>query len=159
MIRLRSFRKHDLPGLYELDRACFAPEIAYSMADLRYFLASPRSLALVAEHAQEDGADGRLAGFIIAERVRRRGEMTGHIITIDVEGGMRRQGIGSLLLEEAEAWMKEEGIARLSLEVAEGNSGARAFYRRFGFTAVGHIPNYYAGSLTALVMEKALNSL
>jgi [ribosomal protein S18]-alanine N-acetyltransferase len=156
VIRLRSFRKHDLPRLYELDQACFAQGIAYSMADLRYFLANPRSLALVAEDALQDGAGERLAGFIIVERLRRRGEMAGHIITIDVERGMRRQGVGSLLLVGAEARLKEEGIARLGLEVAEDNSGAQAFYRRFGFTAVGHIPNYYAGGLTALVMEKPL---
>lgn len=151
MILLRSFRKHDLPRLFELDQSCFPPDIAYSMADLRYFLSTPRSLSWIAE-----SEDGLVAGFLIVERVRREGAMTGHIITIDVEQGARRQGVGGRLLGAAEARLREEGISRLTLEVAEDNASALAFYHRFGFTPIGHIPDYYAGRLAAQVMEKAL---
>lgn len=151
MIRLRGFRKQDLPRLYELDQACFASGIAYSTADLRYFLANPRSFCFLAE----DDAD-HLAGFILVERLRRSGVMTGHVITIDVDPGMRRQGVGSVLLKAAEARLREEGIAQFLLEVAVDNSAAQAFYRRFGFTAIGYIPNYYAGKLAAQVMQKDL---
>lgn len=151
MIRLRGYRKQDLPRLYELDQACFASDIAYSTADLRYFLTNPRSFFFLAE----DDAD-HLAGFILVERLRRGGVTTGHVITIDVDPGMRRQRVGSLLLEAAEARLREEGIAQLLLEVAVDNAAAQAFYCRYGFTAIGHIQNYYAGRLAAQVMQKVL---
>jgi len=150
VIHLRNFRKHDLPRLYELDQSCFAPETAYSMADLRHFLATPRSVAWVAE-----GEEG-LAGFLILERTRIDGVVSGHLITIDVDVAARRLGVGGLLLGAAEAYLRAEGIARLTLEVSEENAGAMAFYSRFRFAAIGRIPNYYAGGVTALVMEKAL---
>lgn len=120
------------------------------MADLRYFLSTPRSLSWIAE------GDGVVVGFLIVERARRGSAMTGHIITIDVERSARRRGVGSLLLAAAEARLREEGISKLTLEVAVDNATALAFYDRFGFTAVGHIPNYYAGRVAARVMEKAL---
>jgi len=150
VIHLRSFRKHDLPRLYELDQSCFAADTAYSMADLRHFLSTPRSVAWVAE------GEGGVVGFLILERVRIDGIMIGHLITIDVDGAARRLGVGSLLLGAAETHLRGEGISRLTLEVSEENPAALAFYRRFGFTATGHIPNYYAGRTTALVMEKEL---
>ena len=140
-----------MPGLYELDQCCFAQDIAYSMADLKYFLTSARSLCWVAEAAGE-----RLAGFTIVERVRRRGSMTGHIVTIDVDREMRRQGVGRILLEAVEKRLKKEGAALLTLEVAEDNTAAQSFYHRLGFADTGRIPDYYAGRLDAQVMEKSI---
>ncbi len=151
VIRLRGFRKQDLAGLYQLDQRCFAPDIAYSISDLKYFLSSPRCFCRVAETPGES-----LAGFTIVERVRRRGNMTGHIVTIDVNREMRRRGVGRLLLEAAEEQLRKEGAVLLSLEVAEDNVGAQAFYCRLGFINTGRIPGYYAGRLDAKVMEKTI---
>jgi [ribosomal protein S18]-alanine N-acetyltransferase len=150
-IRLRGFRKHDLVQLYELDQLCFPADIAYSMSDLRYFLNNARCFSLVAE-----GPKATVAGFTIVERVRRRGKMTGHIVTIDVGPWMRRKGLGRLLLGAAEEQLKREGAALLTLEVAEDNLGAQAFYHQSGFTDTGRIPDYYAGRLDAQVMEKSI---
>ncbi|HEV2272589.1 MAG TPA: N-acetyltransferase [Acidobacteriaceae bacterium] len=150
-IRVRAYRRHDLPRLYELDQSCFPPDIAYSRADLRYFLASPRCFCWVAESPSDS-----VAGFIIVERVRRSGSMTGHIVTIDVGAQMRRQGVGRLLMETAEEQLTREGAILMSLEVAEDNLPAQVFYRRLGFAEVGRIPKYYAARQDARVMEKRL---
>ena len=150
-MRLRGFRKADLPRLHELDQRCFARDIAYSTADLKYFLTSPRCTCWVAE-----APGGILAGFIIIERVRRDGSMRGHIVTIDVESDKRRQGLGRLLLGAAEERLKREGAVLITLEVAEDNVQAQAFYRRVGFNQTGRIPKYYAGRLDAQVMEKPI---
>jgi [ribosomal protein S18]-alanine N-acetyltransferase len=150
-VRVRSFRKHDLLRLYQLDQNCFAPDIAYSMADLKYFLCSARCSSWVAEAPRET-----VAGFIIVERSRQEGNMTGHLVTIDVEPQMRRQGVGCLLLNAAEEQLKTEGVSLMTLEVAEDNVGAQAFYRRQGFADAGVIPQYYAGRLDAQVMKKQI---
>jgi [ribosomal protein S18]-alanine N-acetyltransferase len=151
VIRLRPFHGSDLHDLHKLDQVCFAPDIAYSKAELEYFLANPRSTCWVAE-AEDFG----LAGFLILERMRRRGIAAGHIVTIDVAEATRRQGVGRLLMETAEAEAKRHGARLLMLEVAEDNTAARAFYRKMGFADVGRIARYYAGRLDARVMEKIL---
>jgi ribosomal-protein-alanine N-acetyltransferase len=151
VIRLRAFRNSDLDRLYHLDQACFAQDVAYSRAELKYFLAKPASTCWVAE-----AEAGSLAGFLILERVRRWGRPAGHIVTIDVAQSIRRKGVGQLLLQAAEAELQKEGVSSLLLEVAEDNAAARAFYQRFGFRETGRIPGYYAGRVNALVMEKDL---
>jgi ribosomal protein S18 acetylase RimI-like enzyme len=155
MIRLRGFQKGDLAQIHELDRICFPPGISYSIAELKYFLVSPRCSCWIAEDIREE-PDPKLAGFIIVERLRRAIEMRGHIVTIDVCPRTRRHGVGKLLIEAAEEQMKREGANLLTLEVAVDNGAARAFYGRMGFSRVGRIPEYYPGKLDADVMEKAI---
>jgi ribosomal-protein-alanine N-acetyltransferase len=151
MIRLRSFKQQDLAGLHKLDQVCFPREIAYTKAELRYFLTHPRCSCWIAEHGES-----KLAGFVIVERASRNGRLTGHIVTLDVNPAERRRGLGTLLMQTAEEQMKEEGAGAMSLEVAESNSVAREFYRRLGFATVGRISKYYAGRVDAEVMEKVI---
>ena len=151
MIRLRSFQQQDLAGLHKLDQVCFPREIAYSKAELRYFLTHPRCSCWIAEQGES-----KLAGFVIVERASRNGRLTGHIVTLDVDPVERRRGLGTLLMQTAEEQMKEEGAGGMSLEVAETNSAAREFYQRLGFATTGRISKYYAGRVDAEVMEKAI---
>jgi [ribosomal protein S18]-alanine N-acetyltransferase len=148
---IRSYKKADFPRLHQLDQLCFPPEIAYSRAELQYFITHPRCSCWIAE-----ADSGNVAGFLIIERVRAEGRLTGHIVTLDVELASRRQGLGALLMQTAEQQMKQEGAQHLLLEVAENNAGAQRFYRRLGFIARGRINQYYGGKINADVMEKAL---
>ena len=151
MTRLRSFQQQDLAGLHKLDQVCFPREIAYSKAELRYFLTHPRCSCWIAEQGES-----KLAGFVIVERASRNGRLTGHIVTLDVDPVERRRGLGTLLMHTAEEQMKDEGAGVMSLEVAENNSAAREFYQRLGFATTGRISKYYAGRVDAEVMEKAI---
>jgi len=151
MTRLRSFQQQDMAGLHQLDQVCFPREIAYSKAELRYFLTHPRCSCWIAEQGES-----KLAGFVIVERASRNGRLTGHIVTLDVDPVERRRGLGTLLMHTAEEQMKDEGAGVMSLEVAENNSAAREFYQRLGFATTGRISKYYAGRVDAEVMEKAI---
>jgi ribosomal protein S18 acetylase RimI-like enzyme len=151
MIQLRSFQTGDLAGLHQLDGVCFPREIAYSKAELHYFLTHPRCSCWIAEQP-----DSKLAGFVILERARRNGRPAGHIVTLDVDPAQRRHGLGTLLMQTAEQQMKHEGTGVISLEVAENNAVARQFYRGLGFVTRGRIPKYYGGKVDAEVMEKAI---
>lgn len=148
---MRSFQTHDLAGLHQLDQVCFSRDIAYTRAELRYFLTHPRCSCWVAELPEH-----KLAAFVIVERESRGGLPAGHIVTLDVDPAERRRGLGTLLMHAAEDRMKQEGVAVISLEVAENNTVARQFYRRLGFVTRGRIAKYYGGRIDAEVMEKVL---
>ena len=148
---IRSFRKPDLAALYQLDQVCFPPEIAYSRAELQYFLTHPNCSSWIAEQAAGD-----VAGFILIERTARNRRPVGHIVTLDVDPRYRRQGIGRLLMQTADQQLTQEGAAAITLEVAENNTAAQQFYHRLGFVKKGRIANYYGGRIDAEVMEKPL---
>ena len=151
MIQLRSCEPGDLAALYKLDHACFPQGIAYSKAELQYFLTHPRCSCWIAEQPES-----KLAGFVIIERANLDGRPAGHIVTLDVDPVARRNGLGTLLMQTAEEQMKQEGAALMSLEVAENNAAARHFYRNLGFITRGRIAKYYGGTIDAEVMEKAI---
>jgi ribosomal-protein-alanine N-acetyltransferase len=148
---IRRFQKRDLTRLHQLDQVCFSPEIAYSRAQLQYFLLHPNCSCWIAEPAP-----GRLAGFLIIERVRLYGRPAGHIVTLDVDPMDRRRGWGRLLMHTAEQQMRQEGVSIMSLEVAENNAAALHFYRSLGFAVYGRIQKYYGGRVDAEVMQKSL---
>ena len=72
MIQLRSFQARDLAALHQLDQVCFPPEIAYSKAELQYFLTHPSCSCWIAEQPEN-----KLAGFVIIERASRNGRPAG----------------------------------------------------------------------------------
>jgi [ribosomal protein S18]-alanine N-acetyltransferase len=150
---IRSFQSRDLPGMHALDQVCFSSAVAYSRAELRYFLTQPNCSCWIVE-----SEGNKLAGFIIVERVSRNGLSSGHIVTLDVDPLSRRHGLGRLLMQTAESRMMREGASMMSLEVAEDNATARHFYRSLGFVARGKIANYYGGRIDAEVMQKMIGS-
>jgi [ribosomal protein S18]-alanine N-acetyltransferase len=65
------------------------------------------------------------------------------VINLAVAPSWRRRGLGRRLLEVAVRYCHGRGIPLVWLRVRARNRGARAFYRRCGFTAVGRFRNYY----------------
>jgi len=150
-LRIRLAQPQDLPELFALDQACFPPGIAWSKAELAYFLKYPGNVGLV---AQEDGS--AIAGFAIAGIERRHGALTARLITIDVRHELRRQGVGHTLYAAIEDKLRAAGAQTIALEVAVDNAAAQEFYAVHGFARTGRIPGYYLGRIDALVMEKPL---
>ena len=137
--------------MYALDQACFRPGISYPLEALHYFVSDPASFSIVAESDADP-----CAGFCIVERVHKRGSLHGHIITIDVQPRLRRKGVGAMLMQALEDRLSEMQATRCILEVAVDEAGAQEFYVSRGYRVTRRLPNYYMGSLDALVMEKEL---
>ncbi len=151
MFRIRRIEREDLDQLFALDKRCFRPGIAYSKAELAYFLGHSRSLTYAAVDASES-----ILGFAIAESKLEQGRRVGHIVTIDVDPDLRRQGIGQRLMQEMIEGLQSQRAAAIRLEVAVDNLEAQSFYRRLGFTPTGRIPDFYMGTLDALTMQRSL---
>ena len=60
----------------------------------------------------------------------------GLVENLVVREGLRRQGIGSALMEKAREWSKSRGATEIELNVYEFNQSAIAFYRKLGYATI-----------------------
>lgn len=101
------------------------------------------------------GAFGWIApagGMVLARTAADEAE----VLTLAVDPGARRRGVGRMLLAQALETAGERGAGAMFLEVATANAPARALYIQAGFVAVGRRPGYYAGGGEALVLRRPL---
>jgi ribosomal-protein-alanine N-acetyltransferase len=145
---LRDYTSADFEEIWILDQICFNRGIAYTRSELRGFLLSPSAVTIVAER------EGRIVGFILADRNKSRG----HVITIDVHPDHRRLGLATILMHTIEQRLRECGVTEVRLEVAVDNAPALAFYKRHGYGVLRSIPRYYNNSVDALLMRKTMES-
>jgi [ribosomal protein S18]-alanine N-acetyltransferase len=145
-IVLRPYTPGDFESLYEIDQACYAPEVAYSRPELRSYLRFPGADCLVAT------VRGELVGFCLSAHRENRG----HIITIDVLKEHRRHGVGSRLLEAVEQRLSKSGIDEVILETATENHSAIAFWEKHGYRTRGIWKGYYPGGRDAYAMIKSI---
>jgi ribosomal-protein-alanine N-acetyltransferase len=145
-VTLRDYAPADFDALYEMDRVCYPRGIAYSRRELRWFLAQPGALCVVAE------SGGGIAGFLIADREG----AAAHVITIDVAPEHRRRGIGTKMLAEIERRLATLGVSEINLETGADNEAGTAFWSRHGYRTIGVLPDYYPGPQDALAMQKLL---
>lgn len=94
------------------------------------------------------------AGMILARVVADEAE----ILTLAVEPGQRRRGIGAALLGAAMRRSADLGAARMFLEVAVTNAAARRLYASLGFTEAGRRRHYYADGTDALILRSTLSA-
>lgn len=83
-------------------------------------------------------------------------EESAHLNLLAVDARYQRLGIGRRLMEWLEQSARVAGTFVISLEVRFNNQGARAFYRRLGYTELARIPRYYAGREAAMRMSRDL---
>ena len=75
-----------------------------------------------------------------------------HITNIVVKKDMRKNGIGSLLLQELINMCKKLKLNEITLEVSEKNSAAIHLYQNFGFKQVGLRKKYCKNGDNAIIM-------
>lgn len=99
-----------------------------------------RVMALEQTHVFVAVSDGQVAGMLILQRdttpltpvhVPRQWISISAVVVGET---VRRQGIGTALIQHAQAWALERGITTVELIVAEGNAAAIAWYERLGFS-------------------------
>ena len=146
IFKLRTYEPGDFEILYEIDQACYEPEIAYSRRELRQYMRFPGLECMVAE------VEGKLVGFCLAASE----DAQGYVITMDVLGEYRRHGIASALLEAVEQRLAARDVTEVWLETATDNDAAIAFWQRHGYRKQGVRKNYYPGKRDAFTMRKSI---
>jgi ribosomal-protein-alanine N-acetyltransferase len=146
IFKLRTYEPGDFETLYEIDQACYEPEIAYSRRELRQYMRFPGLECMVAE------VEGKLVGFCLAASE----DAQGYVITMDVLDEYRRHGIASALLEEVEQRLAARDVTEVWLETATDNDAAIAFWQRHEYRKQGVRKNYYPGKRDAFTMRKSI---
>jgi ribosomal-protein-alanine N-acetyltransferase len=80
------------------------------------------------------------------------------ILTLAVDPGVRRGGIGATLLREATTLAAAMGARTVFLEVSIANIAAHRLYAQAGFIQVGRRPHYYSDNSDALVLRLDLTT-
>jgi ribosomal-protein-alanine N-acetyltransferase len=146
---LRPMAVRDVASVARIDARAFGaggwPESAF-LAELRknrlarYFVvAMPGS-----ETETPDELLGYIGCWVVADAV--------HIVTVGVDPGFQRQGIGDLLVVRAMELAWEAGVSIATLECRASNFAAQALYRKYGFDIAGRRRRYYSDDEDALIM-------
>lgn len=129
-------RLDDIPAVVEIDRQSFP--IPWSERTYRLELTgNPSAHFFVAEisSGRLPKVVGYLGYWLIVDDA--------HISTVAVDPGMRRKGVGKILLAVAIRSASKKGADRVSLEVRETNTIAIEMYERMGFKLHSRKPEYY----------------
>lgn len=133
---LRPMTVADISQVYALDVVSFS--LPWTERSYRYEVEeNPHSRPWVVEDTGSSPA--RVVGMMVVWLILDEA----HIATIAVHPEYRRRGIGQRMLANALLEAQKEGAALAYLEVRQGNLGAQALYRRFGFAVDGIRPRYY----------------
>ncbi|MGH9682425.1 MAG: GNAT family N-acetyltransferase [Candidatus Acidiferrales bacterium] len=162
-LTLRAYNPADFETLYEIDAACYEPDIAYSRAELRHYLDLPDAECLVAETADEretrryrSNARSKSRRKVIGFCITAREDAWGYIVTMDVLEAHRRYGVATALLRDAERSMAAHGVREAALETATDNETAIAFWQKHGYRTRGVRKDYYPGGRDAFSMTKKI---
>ncbi len=129
-----------LRELTAIEYQCYPPKTRYNRATITQFLSWPGSLLVCARKGSE------LAGFQISNIA------IGQLITLDVAPQYQRQGIGSAILSRTLEEFRLQNVPAARCEIAVDNAPSILLHEKFGFQAVGIIPEYYENRADALVM-------
>jgi ribosomal-protein-alanine N-acetyltransferase len=130
-LQIEEIKSYDLPAIASLHAICF--EDAWHAELLGRILNAPGAFGLFTR------PNGKIMGFVICRSTGEEGE----ILSLAVAPGLRRNGLGALLLDAAKAQAVKFKIGALFLEVAEDNIAARRLYENSDFSTVGRRPHYY----------------
>lgn len=94
----------------------------------------------------------RAAGFVwyVTEGAFQR---SGYIMLFAVDPDVQGHGIGRMLLAHAEAALFAANSS-IVLLVSDFNTAAQRFYRRYGYTQVGALPDYVKPGVSELIYYK-----
>ncbi|HTY61125.1 MAG TPA: N-acetyltransferase [Acidobacteriota bacterium] len=144
-LRIRSFQEEDLETLCEIDRICFADDIAFSRTELLSQINHAKSITRVGEGL------GRILGFVIA---RIENDAHAHVLTLDVVPDARRCRIGISLMRALHRALTRENIEVAFLEVSVRNLPAQRLYEKLQYQYLETLYGYYQGREDAYRMVR-----
>jgi ribosomal-protein-alanine N-acetyltransferase len=149
---IRTLGYSDLPQVIAIERRSFPTPWSLAMFVLE--LSKPSGVCLA---AVEDGSGAGRRETVLGYLVCSRYDRVWHLMNVAVDPGVRRRGLGTMLLDEMlERAGRDEAY---TLEVRTSNSPAIALYERFGFRPAGMRTRYYADTgEDALIMWRTADA-
>ena len=117
--------------------------------------AALRSLSAPERELHVAAAEGGVAGYVLLNLA---GPFAGYIQSICVAPGLRRRGVGRRLVQHAEARVFADH-PNLFICVSDFNAGARRFYERLGYEAVGELKDYLVRGRSEILLRKSIAPL
>jgi ribosomal-protein-alanine N-acetyltransferase len=148
-LSIRLARGADALRIAELSRETIEYGLGWSWTPQRVLRSIGHAETNVAVASAPGGA---LGGFGIMEYH----DQHAHLSLFAVDPALRRQHLGTAMLEWLEACAVTAGIRFINLETRANNAGAQAFYGRFGYEKVRVTPGYYSGREPAVHFTKEL---
>lgn len=146
---IREMKESDLPRVLEIQQ-----ELAFQDWNESQFAAELRAnyaLCVVYEAGQ---GTPQVNGYAIFHLLGSDSEL----LSIAVSRDCQHNGIGKALLEAGLSRLSPKDKDRCFLEVREGNSTARKFYEKNGFTLFNTRKNYYSDGENACLYSLELES-
>lgn len=122
------------------DRRPAAEAVRERLSEL---LEEPRARVLVAE-VSEAGVVGAAAAWIKPDLAH--GDRVVEVPMLVVSSGVRRQGVGRMLVEKIRGIASAEDAALIELVATSDNTAAREFYRSLGFVETDHVALEFVGN-------------
>jgi len=98
---------------------------------------------------------GEIAGFVVLEM---SGAFVGYVKSICISPRWRGRGVGERLMAFAEERIFSEA-PNVFLCVSDFNEGARRFYERLGYEAIGELRDYIVPGRSEILMRKSIAPL
>lgn len=117
--------------------------------------AARRALCAPERELHVAAVEGEAAGYVLLNLT---GPFAGYIQSICVAPALRSRGVGRRLVQYAEARVFADH-SNLFICVSDVNDGARRFYERLGYEAVGELKDYLVRGHAELLLRKSIAPL
>lgn len=161
-VTTRLFEEQDLPAVYAIEEACFAPPLRFSRRLLQSLVFSEECRTWMGL------ADGAVCGFAIISLITEddpdsdedsledADSEAAYVWTIEVLEAYRGKGMARMLLKRAEESAREAGKSKMVLHVSERNAAAITLYEGCGYERMGFAPAMYGVNENGFRYDKAL---
>jgi ribosomal-protein-alanine N-acetyltransferase len=144
---IRRMRLRDLDRILEIEAASFGRE-AYDRKLIAHYLRKCGELFLVASSKQT------IHGYLLSCLSGNATGPSAELVSVAVDPAARGKGAASAMLESVLRRLRRRGAHRLHLVVRVGNTGALAFYQKFGFRRLRLVPQYYEDGADGIAMSR-----
>lgn len=136
-IEIRSMRAYDLPEVYQVDQAAFAPLWQNSLASLTKAFNQPGISTVALSQDQ-------IVGYQISTTIT----IQGHLARLAVDPDHQGQQVASALVDDLLHQFVKRGVWRATVNTQAHNKPSLAVYQKFGFQRTQDIIPVYQRDLT-----------
>lgn len=146
---------YDAEQIHEIETQCFSDPWS-TKSILEDICENQQAYYLVAAEGGNGLEDSqKILGYVGVWKIVDEGHITNVATAMEV----RRQHIGSQLIESLISDLASQGIEKITLEVRESNEPAIGLYEKYGFEKIGLRKGYYHNGENAIIMWRGYEEI